>query len=129
MPSSLHIIDGDFAVDSRGRVISTTGFKKISNQINYALSTSVYIQALVSSLKTNSPSANEWAIKDAVAKTINSMIQDHRDNPYLPADERIKSISELTIDKFDSTSFEFFVSVKTYRGVPFTLSLARTFGG
>jgi hypothetical protein len=129
MPISIHVIDGDFAVDSRGKLLSTSGHKKISNQINYALSNSPYIQALVSSLKTNSPSANEWAIRDAIVKTINVMIQEHRDNPYLPADERVKSISELVIDRFDSTSFEFFVSVKTYRGVPFTLSLTRTFNG
>jgi hypothetical protein len=129
VPTSIHVVDGDFAVDSRGKLIATSGFKKVSNQINYALSTSAYVQALVSSLKTNSPSANEWAIRDAIVKTINQIIQDHRDNPYLPADERIKSITDLKITRFDSTSFEFAVSVKSYRGVPFSLSLARTFNG
>lgn len=124
---SIHIIDGDFAVDSRGKVISTSGHQKVSNQVNYVLNNSAYLTTLTSSSYTNSPSANEFALKDAVSKTIQELISTHSRTLGLPTDERIKKITNLDVTRYDNTSYEFLVQVQTVKGSQFSLGISNNY--
>lgn len=122
---SLHVTDGDLVIDGRGKVVVTEGNKKVSNEIDYNLSTSPFLLNLVSSFHTNSPTMNEFALRDAILKVMNQMIKDHAENPRLPNNERIKRIEDLQIEKLDSTSFKFYLSVTTYAGSIFDLRLEK----
>ena len=123
---SLHVTDGDLVIDGRGKIVVTQGNKKVSNEIDYNLSTSPFILNLVSSFHTNSPRMNEFALRDAIMKVMNQLIKDHAANPRLPNNERIKTVEDLQIQKLDSTSFKFYLSVTTYAGSIFDLRLEKT---
>ena len=125
MPGSLHIIDGDIAVDARGKIVEATGHLKVANLINYALSTSPYVTSLVN--HTDSSSANEWAIRDAINKVINQLIRDQQEATGLPATEMIKGITTLNVTAVDKTSYSFFVGIETVAGSKFNLNLAKDF--
>lgn len=122
---SLHILDGDLVLDSRGKIIVTEAHQKVSNEINYALSTSPYILSLVNSFHTNSPLMNEFALRDAIMSTLNELIKKHSENLKLPSNERIKKIDTLKVMKVDTTSFKFYVGVTTYAGSLFDLQLEK----
>lgn len=122
---SLHISDGDLVIDSRGKIVATQGHQKVSNEIDYFLSTSPHLLNLVSSFHTNSPHMNEFALRDAIMKIMNQLIKDHKGNPKLPNNERIKMVEDLQIEKLDTTSFKFYLAVTTYAGSIFDLRLEK----
>ena len=122
---SLHVTNGDLVIDGRGRVAVTQGHQKVSNEVDYELSNSPFLLTLVNSFHTNSPNMNEFALRDAILKTINALIRKHSETLGLPNNERIKLIEDLQVEKLDTTSFKFYLSVTTYAGTVFDLSLEK----
>ena len=122
---SLHVVNGDLVADGRGKIIVTQAHQKVSNEVDYALSTSPFLLTLVSSFHTNSPHMNEFALRDAITKTMNQLIRKHTTITGLPNNERIKSIGDLQVEKVDSTSFKFYLNVTTHAGTVFDLSLEK----
>jgi hypothetical protein len=122
---SLHVVNGDLVADSRGKIVNTQSHQKVSNEIDYAISTSPYILSLVNSFYTNSPQMNEFALRDAIYKTINQLIKNHSNNLQLPSDEKIKFVNTLEIQRLDTTSFKFYLGVTTYAGSLFDLTLEK----
>ena len=112
---SLQILDGDIAVDSRGKIQFTSGSTKVSNQVNYVLSTSPYIQNLFHSNGQQRSSSNETAIRDAILKTLQALINQHA-SLNLPADETLIGIQSLQILTVSKTDFKFVVKLITKAG-------------
>jgi hypothetical protein len=126
---SLTIINGDIAVDSRGKVILCEGKVKVSNQINYALSNSAFIQALFFPNGQQKPSSNEVAIRSAINKTMQALIHQHQQNTSLPATERIVSTKNLKVIEISKTEFKFTIQVNTKDGQNFDLAFDRSLNG
>lgn len=121
---SIHVVDGDIQLDSRGKFWLTSGEQKLSNQINYAVSTSLYIQNLFlpnGSVRANS---NESAIRDAINRTMAELIETQKQS-NLASDERMLSISDLRVTSFSKTDFAFTMRINTAAGKTFDLDLAR----
>lgn len=123
---SLNVINGDLVIDSRGKFKTTQGNEKVSNQVNYALRTSPYLRAILNNSSQRNFS-NEMAIKDALNKTINDILKKHADNPFLPSNERLKSIKQLEIVEITVTDFEFFIELETYGMQMVPISLGGSF--
>jgi hypothetical protein len=121
--NSFAIIDGDLLIDSRGRIVLTSGKIKVTGAINYALSNSAYIQNLFS---RGAASNNDDAIRSAILSTIQELIQLHRTATWLKPDERIAKISKLQVSSVDKTSFTFAVEVSTYANESFNVVLERS---
>ena len=121
---SFQIINGDIAIDSRGKAVITEGNQKVSNQINYYLSVSPYIQNLFLPNGGQKPSSNEAAVREAITKTLNSVINQHAQISSLPANECLVSISELQVISVSKTSFAFTVKLKT-KANEYTLKINR----
>lgn len=121
---SLQIVNGDIAFDSRGKGEVVQGHQKVSNQVNYALSTSPFIQNLFLPNSVARPSSNEAAVREAIYKTLNSLIAQHAANPKLPANEVLVAISNLQVIALNKTSFQFVVTLTTKAG-SFSLNFNR----
>ena len=122
---SLTIVDGDIAVDSRGKVLICEGRQKVSNQINYALSNSSFIQNLFFPNGQQKPSSNEVAIRDAIIKTMQALIHSHQQNPSLPPSERIESYRNLQVTSISKTEFKFTIQINTKDSQRFDLAFDR----
>lgn len=120
---SFAVIDGDLLIDSRGRMVTTSGKMKITNAVNYALSNSPYIQSLSSKLQVGS---NEDAIRSAILKTLEEIIQQHRTATWLTPQERLASVARLRVTSLSKTSFSFSVEVTTYAKKSFNIVLERS---
>lgn len=120
---SLQIINGDIAFDSRGKAIIVEGNTKVSNQVNYALSTSAFIQNLFLPSGTIKLNSNEAAIREAISKTIQSLISSHSQQ-NLPANETLTAMSELQVTSINKTDFQFVVKLITRAG-EFNLQFSR----
>ena len=123
---SLNVINGDLVIDSRGKFQTTQGNEKVSNQVNYALRTSPYLRAILNNSNQRNFS-NEMAIKDALNKTINDILKNHTNNPFLPQNERLKSIKQLEIVEINVTDFEFFIELETYGTQMVPISIGGSF--
>lgn len=123
---SLNVINGDLVIDSRGKFQTTQGNEKVSNQVNYALRTSSYLRAILNNSSQRNFS-NEMAIKDALNKTINDILKNHADNPFLPQNERLKSIKQVEIVEINVTDFEFFIELETYGTQMVPISIGGSF--
>lgn len=123
---SLNVINGDLVIDSRGKFKTTQGNEKVSNQVNYALRTSPYLRAILNNSSQRNFS-NEMAIKDALNKTINDILKNHADNPFLPQNERLKSIKQVEIVEINVTDFEFFIELETYEMQMVPISIGGSF--
>ena len=123
---SLNVINGDLVIDSRGKFQTTQGNEKVSNQVNYALRTSPYLRAILNNSNQRNFS-NEMAIKDALNKTINDILKNHTNNPFLPQNERLKSIKQLEIVEINVTDFEFFIELETYEMQTVPISIGGSF--
>ena len=123
---SLNVINGDLVIDSRGKFQTTQGNEKVSNQVNYALRTSSYLRAILNNSNQRNFS-NEMAIKDALNKTINDILKNHADNPFLPQNERLKSIKQVEIVEINVTDFEFFIELETYGTQMVPISIGGSF--
>lgn len=96
---------------------------KITNAVNYALSNSPYIQSLFSKLQVGS---NEDAIRSAILKTLEEIIQQHRTATWLTPQERLASVARLRVTSLSKTSFSFSVEVTTYAKESFNIVLERS---
>jgi hypothetical protein len=120
--NSFAVIDGDLLVDSRGRLVVTGGKVKVTNAVNYALSNSSYIQDLFKKIQVGS---NEDAVRSAILRTLEDMIQQHRDATWLTPQERLASIARLRVTDLSKTSFSFTIEVTTYAKEKFNIVLER----
>lgn len=120
---SFAVIDGDLLVDSRGRLVLTSGKIKVTNAVNYALSNSTYIQSLFTKLQVG---GNEDAVRSAILKTLEELIQSHRSATWLDPQERLASIARLRVTALDKSSFSFTVEVTTYAKEQFNIVLERS---
>ena len=120
--NSFAVIDGDLLVDSRGRLVLTSGKLKVTGAINYALSNSPYIQALFTNKGVGN---NEDSIRAAILRTLGEVIQQHRSATWLPSTERVAAVGQLRISRVDRTSFTFAVEVTTYAQESFNIVLER----
>lgn len=120
--NSFAVIDGDLLIDSRGRLVTTSGKLKLTNAVNYVLSNSLYIQNLFTQLQTRN---NEDAVRSAILRTLEEMIQQHRNATWLAPEERLASVARLRVSSLDKTSFSFTVEVTTYAKEQFNIVLER----
>jgi hypothetical protein len=100
----------------------TGGKVKVTNAVNYALSNSTYIQNLFTKLQTKS---NEDAVRDAILRTLDELIQQHRNATWLTPEERLASVARLRVSSINKTSFSFSVEVTTYAKEKFNIVLER----
>jgi hypothetical protein len=121
---SLQIVNGDIAFDARGKGEVVQGHQKVSNQVNYALSTSPFIQNLFLPNGVARSSSNEAAVREAIYKTLNSLIAQHAANTKLPSNESLVTVSNLQVVALNKTSFQFIVTLTTKAG-SFSLNFNR----
>lgn len=121
--NSFAVIDGDLLIDARGRLVLTSGKIKVTNAVNYALSNSPYVQALFDSVHSGN---NEDTVRDAILRTLEDLIQQHRTATWLPSNERVASIARLRVSSLNKTSFTFSVEVSTFAKESFNVILERS---
>lgn len=126
--SGLSVADGDLELDSRGRLESTSGVTKVSQEIDYALATSSAIKAIFGTA-AGTLQANEMLVRNAINDTFKLLIQRHARNTKLRSDERVVDCGNLSVVRLTKAEYEFYVDVFTENGVSTRLRLERVNNG
>lgn len=123
----LVIQSGDLVLDSRGRLKTTTGLRKVAYAVDYELATSPYIASIYNHA-AGSLNSNEMIVRNAIQQTLQTLISRHKANAKLTDAEKLKRADNLQIYRLSGTSYSYYVELTSYADEQVGLNLEKSNG-